>query len=142
MAAGKDSFFLNTICVCCRGDASLMTESSSGVEAQQRLVATRPALANMLRAPIQDDVGDRTQSPWRRLVSECLFAAVVRIRHMISPSVSAFLLRGLRASFARSRPDEHVQSSVSCSQAGAAGETPSFCLAALPAEPQVCYLSP
>lgn len=38
---------LNTICACGRGDASLMTESQSGVEAQQRLVATRSALANM-----------------------------------------------------------------------------------------------
>lgn len=51
MVAGKDCFFffffLNTICACGRGDASLMTESQSGVEAQQRLVATRPALANM-----------------------------------------------------------------------------------------------
>lgn len=47
------SFFLNTICACGRGDASLMTGSQSGVEAQQRLVATRPALANMFPIPFQ-----------------------------------------------------------------------------------------
>lgn len=48
-------FFLNTICACGRGDASLMTESQSGVEAQQRLVATRPALANMFTIRSQID---------------------------------------------------------------------------------------
>lgn len=48
-------FFLNTICACGRGDASLMTESQSGVEAQQRLVATRPALANMFTIRFQID---------------------------------------------------------------------------------------
>lgn len=50
---GLPFFFKNTICACGRGDASLMTESQSGVEAQQRLVATRPALANMFTIPFQ-----------------------------------------------------------------------------------------
>lgn len=47
MVAGKDRLFffvfLNTICACGRGDASLMTGSQSGVEAQQRLPTTRPS---------------------------------------------------------------------------------------------------
>lgn len=147
MAAGKDSFFFkHNLCVlsgrCIANDRKLewcgSTTVPGGYEASPRKYAQSSDTGWMMYEIAHNHCGDRSY------LRACSYSSRMYQTDQISPSVvPLFYSKGFA-------PRSHVHAPMNTSRVRCLArrveqpgiETPSFCLAALPAEPQVCYLSP